>query len=62
MKINYYLNFKEENRISMNQYANRLIKSFMDEGHFYYKNKRIEYAWIVGGIFYIIVSFYVYSL
>jgi glycosyltransferase involved in cell wall biosynthesis len=31
MKINYYLNFKEENRISMNQYANRLIKSFMDE-------------------------------
>jgi hypothetical protein len=40
----------------------KAIKSFMDEGHFYYKNKKIEYAWIVGGIFYIIVSFYVYSL
>lgn len=29
MKINYYLNFKEENRISMNQYSSRLIKSFI---------------------------------
>ena len=28
MKVNYYLNFKEENRISMNQYSNRLIDDF----------------------------------
>ncbi len=34
----------------------------MDEGHFYYKGTKIEYAWIVGGIVYILVSFYVYSL
>ena len=31
MKVNYYLNFKEENRISMNIYANRLIKSLKNK-------------------------------
>ena len=28
MKVNYYLNFEEENRVSMNQYSNRLIDDF----------------------------------
>lgn len=40
----------------------KAIKSFMDEGHFYYKDKKIDYAWIVGGLVYIILSFYIYSL
>jgi len=40
----------------------KAIKSFMDEGHFYYNGKKIEYAWIVGAILYLIIAFYVYSL
>ncbi len=40
----------------------KAIKKFMDEGHFFYRGTRIEYAWIVGGILYIFISFYVYSL
>ena len=34
----------------------------MDEGHFYFKGKKIEYAWVLGGILYIIVAFFIYSL
>ena len=33
----------------------------MDEGHFFYKGKKIEYAWIVGGILYVIVAFFIYT-